>query len=174
MKLFDLFHSSPEQTTEIASQNGKMQPIAVEDGSRLQYPCISCLSSVRIRWQSKTDAAQFRDPEPQTTEFPQQKGFTAAGKHYSSIRKLCTDNADVTTDIYGRRVYCYRERFPCFDSYDYASEDRFFRWFVLCENDRFTRIQYTDTSETVFVTEDVGELEKKLWNGMNQAGFFAL
>lgn len=70
--------------------------------------------------------------------------FTAAGKVYLSLAQLRAKKLDeqegvlyrgykipAYRDSYGRRVLYFRERFPCFDSYDSIHENRYYHWYAI-------------------------------------------
>ena len=70
-------------------------------------------------------------------------------------------------DVYGREVFAFRERFPCFDSYDYLYEHRYFRWFYIREGDSLYCVYYVDEQKTVKITDDVRRIEKRdAWESM--------
>ncbi len=104
-----------------------------------------------------------RTPEPHTETMPK-NAFTAAGKTYGALRQLVCKWEDMRSswarDIYGRSVLMAAERFPCFDSSDYLYEERYFRWFLLCEDGKFTCVYHTDGTDIVTVTEDMRDLEE--------------
>ena len=106
-------------------------------------------------------------------DLPAALPFSAAGKLYLNIGQLYSgEEADgLTTDIHGRQVFYYRERFPCFDSYDYLHEHRYYRWFLLKENGRLTRVYTADESGWLHVTEDVENLERKLTEELKKVGW---
>jgi len=116
-----------------------------------------------------------RTPQEQVTSFPMAEGFTAAGKHYTKLEELYAEADEKKIwckDIYGREVLYLAEKFPCFDSYDYATESRFFRWFFLREGGKLTRVYHTDETDEIIVTEDVENLESKQWEEMKRLGYF--
>ena len=69
--------------------------------------------------------------------------FTIRGKVYHSLRELTHEKAEpfhssflhidthLYRDIHGRRVLYLYERFPCFDSYDYLYENRYYNWYFI-------------------------------------------
>ena len=136
--------------------------------------------SVRLEWISReTDAEgrplRVRVPESHTVTMPKDD-FVAAGMRYKDIRQLISrrdGSSDWPADIYGREVLMMAERFPCFDSSDYLYEDRCFRWFYLCLDGKLTCVYYTDTADTVTVTEDLQDLDKKCWEHMQKLGCFS-
>ena len=152
---------------------GKMIPRATGPGERCEHSgsgYISC-RSFRLEWVSRrTDGSgrplRARTPEPHTEIMPK-NAFTAAGKTYGAPRQLvCTwesERSSWARDIYGRAVLMAAEPFPCFDSSDYLCEDRYFRWFLLCEDGKFTCVYHTDGTDTVTVTEDVLDMEEPCW-----------
>lgn len=115
-----------------------------------------------------------RIPEEGKKDFPYPGDFVAAGKAYASWEQLCVEkeeNGCVCKDIYGRKVFYMAERFPCFDSYDYAYEKRYYRWFFLKQNGRLTRVYYADERNQIQVTEDVRNLENKCREQMQNLGW---
>lgn len=129
-------------------------------------------SSVKVEWVSKQTDDQgeplyIRKPETQKREFLQQTGFLAAGKAYRNVAQLSaqeTEDDHFCRDIYGREVLCFWERFPCFDSYDYLYEDRYYRWFFIRQDDKVTLVYCADTQPGIEVTEDVQEISTKWWD----------
>ena len=118
---------------------------------------------------------EVREPRETTRTYPTYLGFTAAGKHYRSIRQLYARHDETLTwcrDIYGLEVLYLAERFPCFDSEDFLYEKRFYRFFFLREGEKLTRVQYTDESNTVTVTEDVANLERQWMEKFQSLGYF--
>ena len=103
-----------------------------------------------------------RMPAPKKTTYLLLTGFHAAGKHYRNIQQL-SDAVD------GLNVIAFRERFPCFDSYDYLHEDRYFRWFFLRGQGTLTMVYYADRSKNVEVTEDVAEIKQWQWEELRKA-----
>jgi len=96
-----------------------------------------------------------------THRYPAALPFMAAGKCYLNWKQLCGEEEQegLCTDVYGREVLYYKERFPCFDSFDYLHEHRYFRWFLLRENGGLTRVHVADESGWINVTENVVNLE---------------
>lgn len=159
--------------------SGDMYPEPCGEGPRLNYP-LSSYSSYAIRWVSREKGAdgaplKVRTPVESTKAFSLSGGFTAAGRHYNSLEQLYVEHDSTKTwcrDCYGREVLYLAERFPCFDSCDFENEDRFYRWFFLRQNDRLTRIHHTDTTRKIYVTEDVGSIERSMWSLMSMFGYF--
>lgn len=158
---------------------GDMVLKSVGRGKRVNYP-LCAYPAEKLLWVSRRLNAQgepelVREPEEQTSHCPVLMGFTAAGKRYGSLSQL-TARTDGTghwaRDIHGREVLCLWERFPCFDSEDYATENRYYRWFFLRENGKLTRVFFADEGKTVYVTEDVENLETDCWEGMQRLEYF--
>ncbi len=160
--------------------SGKMIPQSCGEGPRLNYPLAS-YSSFRLRWVSLAKDAQgaplsVREPAETSRTYPASGSFTAAGRRYTSLEQLFTEHDSYKTwcrDCYGREVLYLAERFPCFDSHDFANEDRFHRWFFLRQNDRLTRVHFTDTTGKIYVTEDVKYIEYNMWSLMGIFGYFS-
>lgn len=175
--------SAPVQEPPTIHWEVDMVPRAVSPGEAVEHTGgggYRSAGSVRLEWVSReTDAGgkplRVRVPESHTVTMPKDD-FTAAGMRYRDIGQLMSrrdGSGDWTADIYGREVLMMAERFPCFDSSDYLYEDRYFRWFYLCQDGKLTCVYYTDTADTVTVTEDVQDLDKKCWEHMQKLGCFS-
>ena len=123
-----------------------------------------------IRWK-QTDGS-VRTPEESKRNFLYPGVFWAGGRPYTSIHQLCAEKQDeqghVCKDIYGREVFAEWERFPCFDSYDYLYENRYYRWFYIRNNDRLSCVYYTDERNKIEVTEDVKKLPERCWKAIRE------
>lgn len=141
------------------------------DGNQVRYP-LSTYSTGRMQWVGKDGS--IRVPREGTKKYPSIGGFHAAGKYYFSTRQLCVESDEQQVwykDCYGREVFYIRERFPCFDSYDYLNENRYYRWWFIREGNVLTRIHATDGQNGIFVTEDVADLENNCWDMMRDHGY---
>lgn len=131
-------------------------------------------SSTKLRWVNPSNPQFFRTPEPTEKEYLAGLPFVAGGKTYISFSQLCCPQSDGSTrDIYGRRTLCFRERFPCFDSYDYLYENRYYRWAFLCSDGKLTRVFQADQGRKLHVTEDAAQLEVDFWKDFKRAGLVA-
>ena len=133
----------------------------------------------RLLWVSPEQDAEgrpieTREPHEHARTYAYPGGFEAAGRRYKSLTELTATklDGDYFLDSYGRRVLCIIERFPCFDSHDFAYENRFYRWLFLRENDRLTRVYHEDETGSVYVTEDVKYLEEPRWREMLRLDYF--
>lgn len=83
--------------------------------------------------------------------------FIAAGRPYLAAAQLKAKEAGemdgvfyrgfkvpVYRDTYGRRVLYFRERFPCFDSYDRIHENRHYHWYAIDCGDTVTLVYTQD------------------------------
>ena len=125
-----------------------------------------------VQW--KLDDGSVRIPEAAEQTVFDGNSFFAAGKSYSSWQQLCaeqTGNTYVFIDKYRRQVFAYKERFPCFDSYDYLNENRYFRWFYIREAGRLCCVYLADGRGTVEVTEDVRFIKDEAWKAMQEANW---
>ena len=114
----------------------------------------------KIEWVAPDGTVRI--PEETQRKLPYPAPFTAAGKPYPNWSALCAEGEGYfRKDLYGREVFYISERFPCFDSYDYANENRYYRWFFLKENGKLTRVYYADGRNVIEVTEDVSGVENK-------------
>lgn len=139
----------------------------------------SCSNATRrIEWVSQeTDTngepVSVRIPEESSRKLLKDLPFVAGGKTYANWRLLCVDLDEDRIrgkDVYGREVLCVTERFPCFDSYDYLHENRYFRWFLIRQGNTLTRVFCQDDNPEVHVTEDVANLEERLINILQKLG----
>ena len=123
-----------------------------------------------IRW--KNPDGSIRTPEEAKRKFPYPGVFLAGGRPYTSIKQLCAEKLDeyghVCRDVYGREVFAEWERFPCFDSYDYLYENRYYRWFYIRSGDSLTCVYYTDEQHTVEVTDDVKKMPQRCWKAIEE------
>ena len=82
--------------------------------------------------------------------------FIAAGKPYLAVSQLkAKEEGELNgvlyrgfkvpqyRDVHGRRVLYFRERFPCFDSYDRLHENRYYHWYAI-ESDGKVTLVYTE------------------------------
>ena len=84
--------------------------------------------------------------------------FVAAGRRYICERQLTalkTETERVYTDAFGRTVLALRERFPCFDSYDYLYEDRYYRWYFIVHDGALSLVRTQDDRDEYTVTERI-------------------
>lgn len=123
-----------------------------------------------IRW--KQADGSVRTPEESKRTFLYPGVFWAGGRPYTSIKQLCAEKFDeqghVCKDIYGREVFAEWERFPCFDSYDYLYENRYYRWFYIRSDDKLTCVYYTDEQHKIEITEDVKKLPERCWKAIRE------
>ena len=114
----------------------------------------------KIIWTSQDGSV--RVPEEKTKDYFYPGVFFAAGKPYVTWKELCIykdASGYLCKDIFGREVFCVSEQFPCFDSYDYATENRRYRWFFIADGGKLTRVYYSDGQTNIQVTEDVSVVE---------------
>ena len=123
-----------------------------------------------IQW--KNPDGSIRTPEESKRAFPYPGAFQAGGRPYLSVNQLCAKKLDedghICQDVYGRDVFAEWERFPCFDSYDYLHEHRYYRWFYIRNNDQLTCVYYTDERNKIEVTEDVKKLPRRCWEAIDE------
>lgn len=115
-----------------------------------------------------------RSPSESYSTYPLPSGFTAAGRSYAHIGELLATkiNEDFTCrDRYGREVLVVLKRFPCFDVFDIMYENRFERWFLICEDGVLTQVKYTDETDYVEVWEDAAALEYDVWERVQELGW---
>lgn len=156
-----------------------MVPQALGVGEFVRYSN-SSYTTTAIQWVStEQDAAgnpvAVRIPEESTKTFRASNTFTAMSKEYQTPEQLCAQRVAppyLFLDIYGRYVFYRTERFPCFDVYDSLYENRYYRWFYILGEQEITRVQYADTEEKIFVTEDVANIEDDSWEDLCELDFY--
>lgn len=123
-----------------------------------------------IQW--KQPDGSIRKPEETKQILPYPAAFQAGGKVYTSIGQLRAEKLDeyghICRDVYGREVFAEWERFPCFDSYDYLYENRYYRWFYIRSGDQLTCVYYEDQQDKIEVTEDVRKLPSRCWKAIQE------
>lgn len=131
---------------------------------------------LKVQWRNP-ETGEIRVPEELNRSVSAFGPFTAGCRTYRNLSELetgKTQDPQVFQDAYGRQVLRLRERFPCFDSYDYASEDRHFHWYYLKDGEKLVRIYYADDRKEIQITEDVGLLEQDGWEAMAKRGLFGV
>ena len=124
---------------------------------------------VSLKW-TDPQTGQERIPLPRKTTYPLLTGFSAAGRHYLHLRLLLAKQIGPMhyRDVYGRDVICLKELFPCFDSYDYLYENRYYRWYFLFCDGKLTMVYYADTAKSLDVTEDVDRIKAWQWEELEK------
>ena len=80
-----------------------------------------------------------------------------AGREYEKLNQLTAavkEEPYLYEDIYGREWAYVSERYPCFDSYDYLNEDRYYHWYVCREGDSMWVVYRDDGGHGVTVMQD--------------------
>ena len=125
-----------------------------------------------VTWLENGKAA--RQPQESVHEFTVDSGFEAAGKKYETIHQLSSEKGEKDEfyrDIYGRQVFEVKERFPCFDSYDYLNEDRYYRWFYIQEDGKLCCVYHADSRKEIKVTEDMEKVNDRSFKAMKEADY---
>ena len=114
----------------------------------------------------------MRTPSPAEREFSVPGMFLAGGLPYLFTRQLLLipTGKGVYRDGYGRKVFAYKERFPCFDSYDYKHEKRYYHWAYLTHWNRLICVYFEDGDRCAEVTVDVDEVPGEHFEAMVKAG----
>lgn len=125
----------------------------------------------------------FRVPSALHTNYKNGQPFSAAGKKYLSCKQLCWNGEEEIWyrdpwghhemigkywDVYGRKVLYFSIRFPAYDIYDKEYDDRFDRYYFLCEDEKLTLIHHADGCDGFGVTEDVDELDSTVWKRLKE------
>ena len=93
--------------------------------------------------------------------------FIAGGKPYLHEKQLIHKQigeykgkwnvkpTPIYEDIHGRRVIALYERFPCFDSYDFLYENRFFNWYFIKADNKIALVYTVDDSNKIEICDDL-------------------
>ena len=113
-----------------------------------------------------------RAPRPVKRDYGCLGLFRAGKLPYLHVKQLLAlpMGKGLYRDGYGRRVLAYKERFPCFDSYDRANEKRYYHWAYLVCAGRLICVYFEDENRCVTVTEDVAEVPGEHYEAMRDAG----
>jgi len=146
------------------------------NGAAVQYE-LKSHATIAVEWVSEeTDgngkSVVVRVPQETTREYSKVQQFTMAGKTYQNLRSfLRYQGSEWAEDIYGRKVLCTKEKYPCFDSYDRMYENRYFRWYFIREGDSVSQLFVADDRDKIYVTEDLRNVEPWAWGRMKATGF---
>lgn len=157
-------------------ERGDMYLRRIGNGERFHHE-LGCYSTDKVEWVSKeTDEngkpVVVREPDEYTLEYSKKDRFSLAGKSYQDynhfLKKL---DGEWGEDVYDRKVLCTREMYPCFDSYDYLYENRYFRWFFIRKGNSISQLFAADDRDKIYVTEDIQNIEGWAWDRMKETGF---
>ena len=124
-----------------------------------------------VTWEG--DEGAVRTPEPEEKEYEMPLPFRAGGFPYLHTRQLLaipTGGKDLYRDGYGRKVFACKERFPCFDSYDYMHEKRYYHWAYLTHGGKLVCVYFEDEDRQITVTEDAAQVPGAHYDAMCEAG----
>lgn len=114
-----------------------------------------------------------RKPKESVTKYKRSEPFYAAGKEYKNFYNfLKSEDGALGEDVYGRTVVCTKQRFPCFDSYDYLYENRYYHQYFIRHGNTLTEVHIADDSDIVRVTEDVDYVNIYEWTDLKLLGCF--
>lgn len=143
-------------------------------GKNIHYPTYMDSSSC-VEWRSRDENSMIvRQPEETNRIYDLGESFVVGKREYESLEDLYVETDESCCwcqDVYGQKVLYLRERFPCFDSEDYLTEKRKYRWFFLRENNQLHRVFFADDSRKIYVTEDVKYLEDSCLEQMKEIGY---
>lgn len=148
----------------------------VGSGSMVRYELTS-RPTEKVEWVSleadeNGKPLVVREPNESTREYSREGKFTLAGKTYKDLNHfLRKTNDEWAEDIYGRRVLCTKERYPCFDSDDYLYETRYFRWYFVQKGASISLLFVSDDRDKIYATEDVQNVDSWAWDRMKANGF---
>ena len=115
---------------------------------------------VEICWKNKSDPSYSRIPRENSTEISLHEPFIPAVKK--------NIEAENTFPVFA----FFAERFPCFDSYDYATEDRYHQFTFIMEDGSISRVYHSTDSPTVTLTRDVQFVDYAFLNVLEAQGLF--
>jgi len=177
MGIFEFLKSQPGDVA--VTERSVMYLRRVGSGDRFSHE-LGCCSTEKVEWVSReADAdgipAEIRKPEENTRTYSKWGSFSLAGKTYWNLKHfLKKQEGEWGEDIYGRTVFCTRERYPCFDSFDALYEDRYFRWYFIRKGNSLSQLFVADDRNKIYVTEDLGNIERWAWSRMKATGFCQL
>ena len=138
-------------------------------------------SGSEIEWISKEndekgDPLIRRKPNPVYTKYKMEKGFTVVGCCYKNliqlnVAKQRSKSDHLYRDAYGRKMLYFKERYPCFDCFDYMTEDRYYHWYLFNIDDRLICVHYGDDTRWISVTEDVSNVRDEWLKEMKKIGW---
>ena len=134
-------------------------------------------STLKVEWASQETDTEgnpvvVREPKEVTRKYNSYTAFCLAGKWYSNLDHfLQKQEGEWGEDIYGRRVLCTKTKYPCFDSYDFMYERRYFRWYYIRKGNSVSLLYSADDRKYIYVTEDVQNIEEWSWMRMRDTGF---
>ena len=145
-------------------------------GAKVAYELISFFTE-KVEWVSmETDKngnpVEVRVPHESTVEYSRNLPFTMAGKRYLDLNHFLKKmDGEWGEDVFGRKIFCVTELYPCFDSYDYLNEKRHHRWFFIREKNTISQLFMSDDRKKIYVTEDVQNVAPRVWKSMKEEGF---
>jgi hypothetical protein len=114
---------------------------------------------------------------------PFQVNYEVGGKKYRYLTDLTAhavnEDRRLYQDIHGRYVLDMKERYPIFDSYDAATENRYYHWYLILEKDRMSMI-YSDDGAGEEIVEDIDKLPGtpyiilQFWHYLDEDGYLRI
>ena len=166
----------PRRESAAAQKRRDMYLRRVGNGSGVSHE-LGFYSTEKVEWVSlETDSqgqpVTVREPDAQMVEYSKARKFSLGGKTYPNYRLFLKKlDGEWGEDIYGRKVLCTKEKYPCFDSYDYLHENRYFRWYFIRVGNSVSQLFVADDRSKMYVTEDVQNIECWAWGRMKATGF---
>lgn len=158
---------APKAAPAHAPVMGAAEVLDAQEGDPMRlrlYPIDA--ECVGVEWIGLEDSNQVRKPSQQPKR-SSRDGFTAAGRHYQSVRelkaKIINASQRLYEDAYGRTVIDVRERYACFDAQDYQTENRYVHWYLLLQADRLSCVYFDDGTGEVIVVDDAALLPWRVW-----------
>lgn len=128
-----------------------------------------------ILWVNK-GSSESREPVPSKLRFLKGTPFLAAGRPYWTnvslfvAKKTGPGYGSWGTDCYGRKIYYWFERVPCFDSSDYLFDFRGSGHFWIFREESITHVCFPQDGPFIVVTEDTDTLAHVCWDPFEKAG----
>lgn len=126
--------------------------------------------SLAVSWVDQA-TGKVRIPQPEKVQHKSlSPDFSACGKSYRSLAELTQKTLDqrrhVYRDVHDQYVVDIRERYPCFDWADRATENRYYHWYLVLGADQLAIVYYDDGTGEMTITDDADALPKKVWDPM--------
>ena len=171
MTFFDFF-----QRSKNVQERGDMYLRRVGNGKGVRHE-LGFYSTEKVEWVSletdeKGNPVVILPQEEHSYQSIKSLPFSLAGKRYRNYKHfLRKQDGEWGEDAYGRKVLCTREKYPCFDSYDLMHENRYFRWYFIREGNSLSQLFVADDRNTIYITENVQNVEGWSWGRMKATGF---
>ena len=119
--------------------------------------------ALQVRWMDE-ETGNLRTPGGKTRAV-HAAAFEAGCKPYRSRDELAAQMMErgkrVFLDVHDRYVLHLRERYPCFDWADRATEKRYYNWYLILGDGQWSMVYYDDGTGDMTVTDDLAVIPAK-------------